>query len=185
MTATNDTDDCCATPVTVSVTGPQMADWLVRSALPAMSDLAGFGERGDWFRALPPYDGHTGSGSIRGWTGALSRGLALRDDLHEAWWRGVEVVQGSGYRLRRRIALDPIEVVVGAKRELAPSTLGPIAHQVIGGASDLVLVAGQICEDPNVEDLVRGTWHRSLHTLADRALVRELASGASRWPPQP
>ncbi|WHP16585.1 hypothetical protein [Cellulomonas sp. ES6] len=93
------------------------------------------------------------------------------------WWRGVEAVQGAGGRVAAAAALDHWQVILAAKRELAPSTLGPVAHQAIARAIDLVLVAGQYTgDDGEAVDLVRRTWHTSLHALADRALVRELAA---------
>lgn len=170
---------CCAgrSAVTVAVTPRQMADWLVRTAVPDLSAMAGFADRGDWFRALPTYNGHTRTGQVRGWSGALTRADDLRDELHQVWWRGVKAVQDAGGRVDRAVALEHSDVIVAAKRELAPSHLGPAAHQVIAGAIDLVLIAGQLSsDDGEAADLVRRTWHTSLHALADRALVRELAA---------
>jgi len=153
-----------------------MADWLVRTAVPDLSAMAGFADRGEWFRALPAFKGHSSTGQVRGWSGALTRAVDLIHEIDQVWWRGVKVVQDAGGRVDRAVPLEHSDVILAAKWELAPSSLGPAAHQVIAGAIDLVLIVGQLSGDDGAVDLVRRTWHTSLHALADRALVRELAA---------
>lgn len=163
----------------VSVGPEDAADWLIRSALPRFLSLMTLTGHAHHFAQLPPYEGHTSTGKVRGWQGAGSRIKTverhLSDLQHGLERTGIryEPVEPSDTERETR---DACEYAQGV---LLPSRLGWDAYRVIGASSRLARHAAQVAGDPAGAELVESAWRDSWLALTDRAQVRTLLETAS------
>lgn len=120
--------------VSVRVESHAIVDWLIRSAVPECISPIGLEEDAQWLRVLPPYTGHTSTGHVDGWAGAVTRLRRAQDVLDEQY---SSLLGMNNARIDFPITQEEQAVrraCVVARRELFPSRLGYHAYRIIDGA---------------------------------------------------
>lgn len=165
----------------VEVTAEQASDWLVRSALPIFCDLAGFDEEASWFRALPPYQGHTTTGRVKGWQGAGRRIKSVEARTSRAFHELIHHAQDVGRPLNVHDLpeLDPEArhavrgVAVFARKAMAPSTVGWDAYKTFSSISRFAAYAGHFYRAEDAHEALEDAWQEAWEAISDRGRLNE------------
>lgn len=160
----------------VDITAAQACDWLVRSALPLFCDLTGLEEDAAWFRALPPYAGHTPSGRVKGWQGAGRRIQSVEAQLRRAFHDLIhrEAAAGRPLHLHDLPEISPAmrkEVrgaAVFAREAMRPSGIGWDAYRVFSAISRFAAYAGHAYGVEDAHEALEKTWFDAWCTITDR-----------------
>lgn len=166
------------------VTPEQAADWLVRSALPAFCDLTGFTDDAEWFRQLEPYQGHTPSGRLKGWTGAGRRILAIEERISTSYRELIHHARDVGRPLKGNDLpeIDPEAraevrgVAVFARKVMLPSRVGWDAYRVFSHISRFAAHAGHFYGAEDTAETLDRAWHEAWIAISDRTRLNELES---------
>lgn len=148
-----DTMEHATTGDTLRVGRDEVVDWLIRTVIPQCVEE----EDAEWFRALPPYAGHTSTGRVRGWAGAVQRLERTQDWIDEEY---SELLEVDNRPIDPPVTPDEKAVrtaCVAARQALLPSRLGFHAYRVVDGASRLLdrafTVRGDLAAEAGIEDL--------------------------------
>ena len=160
----------------VDITADQACDWLVRSALPLFCDLAGLEEDAAWFRALPPYAGHTPSGRVKGWQGAGRRIQSVESQISRAFRDLVhrEAAAGRPLNLHDLPEIYPDArkavrgVAVFARKAMLPSGVSWDAYRVFSAISRFAAYAGHAYGVEDAHEDLEETWVNAWRAIADR-----------------
>lgn len=136
---------------TLRVGRDEVVDWLIRTVIPQCVEE----EDAEWFRALPPYAGHTSTGRVRGWAGAVQRLERAQEWIDEEYSELLEVNNGP-----IGLPVTPEEeavrkMCVAARQELMPSRLGFHAYRVVDGMFRFVDRASEVYVDELAEVGIR------------------------------
>ncbi|UEJ82738.1 hypothetical protein Bra3105_18240 [Brachybacterium halotolerans subsp. kimchii] len=149
---------------TLRVGRDEVVDWLIRTVIP---ECVVEDEDSEWFRVLPPYAGHTSTGRVRGWAGAVQRLERTQELIDEEYSKLLEVNN------------EPIDVpvtpeeeavrkmCVAARQELVPSRLGFHAYRVLDGVVRLGDRAVEVHGDKLLTETDTGTREDYLQERAE------------------
>lgn len=159
---------------TFDLTAEDAVDWLVRSAVPKFLSLLSQDEQAAHFVALPPFQGLTDSGRLRGWQGVGRRILEAHGLVEDGFVRAINLVSQPLPHIDRSDAeLQVRQVAYFAARAIAPSRVGWNAYRLITHTARFAEYSAAAFGAP-IEDL-QETWYQCDSALTDRAQLRQMS----------
>jgi len=161
------------------------ADWLVRSALPPFLSLISREEDAARLAGLPPFEGHTPHGRIRGWRGTAALLRDVRTEVDDVYiWLAQTYGRRWSYDPGRHPGHDEVRRIANFGRHaLLPSRIGWDAYYLLNASSRVLARAAEAADElDDALDALDDAWDAAWRTASDRAhvdAIADLSNGVS------